>query len=323
MINLISGSLRKFLKDDRYKDEIESFFSFYDELRFENNIAVIYKRLNKWIFENYEIKSFRIDIISIKNKQKEKAFLSDSSVDFSIPNELLKEYKVEMNSKLIVAFSFICKDKQQYIDLNEKDEYLKSLFYMITPLLSLLSYDEMLKDLTLRDIVTNTYNRKFLTEHSNKLLPLAKREKKNLSFLMIGIDHFQAVIDEFDYEIGDKLLQSLANILKENVRESDLVIKMNSDQFLVTLVGITNKEDAFIVAKKLVEAFAKSELKIDDYGSVLKKTICIGLTHYDFETLSIESILRTADISLYEARNEGRGVIKEYNPKDELGVDLF
>lgn len=323
MNSLISNSLQKFLKNERYKDEVESFFNFYDELRFENNVSIIYKKINNWIFKTFEIKNFRIDIISIENQEKEKAFLSDDSIDFSIPNELLKEYKIEMNSKLIVAFSFICKDKKQYIELNEKDEYLKSLFYMITPLISLLSYDEMLKDLTLRDVVTNTYNRKFLTEHFNKLLPLARREKKNISFLMVGIDHFKAVIDEFDYEIGDKLLLSLANILKENIRESDVVIKMNSDQFLVTLVGITNQEDAILVAQKLVDLFAKSELVINEIGSVLKKTICIGVTHYDFETVSIENIIRVADISLYEARNVGRGVVKEYNPNIDVGVDLF
>ncbi len=107
---------------------------------------------------------------------------------------------------------------------------------MVSPLISSVSYQELVKELTFKDPLTNVYNRKFLVEHLNKLLPLAKRENRNISFLMVGIDHFKAVIDEFDYDIGDKVLVNLATILQNNVRESDLVVRLEADEFLVALI---------------------------------------------------------------------------------------
>ena len=69
-------------------------------------------------------------------------------------------------------------------------------------------------------------------------MSLSNREQKKIAFVKVGIDQFRAVIDEFDYEIGDKVLKVLAKTLKESVRESDLVIKISDDEFLVILLNI-------------------------------------------------------------------------------------
>ena len=323
MDSLLVKSVKSFLNDNIKKDDLNDFLNFYDKLRLQKDVELIYKNTSEWFLKTYEIKNFKIEIISTKESKKENLFISDSNDDFKNPNELLKEYKVSVNDELIISYAFICNHKKQYIELSRNNEFISTLFYMITPLISSVSYQQMIKNMTIKDAVTNTYNRQYLNEYLSTLLPLARRENRNVSFLMVGIDHFKAVIDEFDYEIGDKLLKNLASVLKHNIRESDLLVRIDNDEFLITLSGVTQKEDSLKVAQKLIDTFADYETAVNTNGNTLKKTICIGITHYDYEENSIENIIKNADISLYEARNLGRSCIKVYEPEKETGVDLF
>ncbi len=322
MNNLIVNSIKKFLEVSSLTNDIYTYLNFYDELRELKEVKLIYNELQKWFEKTFDIKSLKITIYSTTDHSKEIVFQNSPDEVYKCV-ALCKHYKIDMNPNLIITFCLVCDDKTQLESLTKKDEYINTLFYMVSPLISSVSYQELVKELTFKDPLTNVYNRKFLVEHLNKLLPLAKRENRNISFLMVGIDHFKAVIDEFDYDIGDKVLVNLATILQNNVRESDLVVRLEADEFLVALIGVTNQKDAKFVAQKLINTFAQSEVKVTEDGQVLKKTICIGITHYDYETKTVDAILKNADISLYEARNLGRGQIKEYFPKSEICVELF
>lgn len=321
MSNLIVKSIKKFLETSSLTNDIYTYLNFYDELRELREVQLIYSELQKWFAKTLGVKSLRITIYSSADNSKEIAF--QNSPDEVYNNTALsKVYEIDMNPNLVISFCLVSDNETQYEEVVKKDEYLNTLFYMVSPLITSVSYQELVKELTFKDSLTNAYNRKFLIEHLNKLLPLAKRENRNVSFLMVGIDHFKAVIDEFDYGIGDKVLINLANILQKNVRESDLVARLEADEFLIALVGITHQKDAMFVANKLINAFAQSEVDVTN-NQVLKKTICIGVTHFDYDIKTVDAILKNADISLYEARNLGRGQIKEYYPESETCVELF
>ena len=322
MNNLIVNSVKKFLEVNSFNNDIYEYLTFYDQLRDLKEVKLIYEELQKWFQKTFDVKSLKITIYSESEHVKEIAF--QNSPDETYENtSLIKQYKVNMNANLIITFNLVCDNEKHFEELSKKDGIINTLFYMVAPFISSVSYQELVKELTFKDSLTNVYNRKFLVEHLNKLLPLAKREKKNISFLMVGIDHFKAVIDEFDYDIGDKVLVSLSQILQKNVRESDLIVRLESDEFLIALIGLTKQEDSLLVAQKLIDAFATCEVKVSDEGHVLKKTICVGVTHYDNETNSVDVILKNADISLYEARNLGRSKIKEFFPDCVECVDLF
>ncbi len=322
MNNLILKSIKKFLAASTLTNDIYTYLNFYDELRELKEVQLIYSELQKWFKKTFGVNSVKITIYSTTEHSKEIVFQNSPDEMYQC-SSLCKQYKVDMNPNLIITFCLVCNDKEQFDAIGQKDEYLITLFYMVSPLITSVSYQELVKELTFKDPLTNAYNRKFLVEHLNKLLPLAKRENRNISFLMVGIDHFKAVIDEFDYDIGDKVLINLSSILQSNVRESDLVVRLEGDEFLIALVGLTNQKDAIFVAEKLINAFAQSEVQVTQDGQVLKKTICIGVTHYDYDTKTVDAILKNADISLYEARNLGRGQIKEYFPESETCVELF
>ncbi len=322
MNNLIVSGIKKFLEANCFNDDIYDYLDFYAKLRELKEVKFIYDELQKWLENTFNIKSLKIMIYSLNDNEKEIVF--QNADDEVYQNEaMLKKYKVQMNANLMINFSLVCEDDNHFKQITSKDEILNAFFYMVSPFISSVSYQELVQKLTFRDPLTNVYNRKFLVEHLNKLLPLSKRENKNISFLMVGIDHFKAVIDEFDYDIGDKVLISLSEILQENIRESDIVVRLEADEFLVALVGITSPNDAKLVAQKLIDVFAKNEVKVSPAGYTLKKTICVGITHYDNQTNSVDYILRNADISLYEARNLGRSKIKEFFPDEVECVDLF
>ncbi len=321
MNNLIINSIKQILETSNFSGEANSYLNFYEELKVFKESSLIYSELQKWFEDIFKIKLLEITVYS-KYQDEEEIIFQCLSNEVCNNEYLHKQYDIVINPYLTIYFNISCKSQEQFNDLNKQDEHIKTFFYMVSLLISSISYQEIVKKLTFKDALTNTYNRKFLIEHLGKLLPLSKRELKNISFLLVGIDHFKAVVDEFNYEVGDKVIINLSNILKENIRESDILCRLNGDEFLITLVGTNDKDDALLVAQKLIDSFSKSEVVVNELGHTLKKTICIGITHYDFVE-DVDTILKNADISLNEAKNLGRSKFKEYFPEDESCVELF
>lgn len=322
MSDIIRKSIKKILADNCMKNDFYSYFKFYEELRELRDVQSIYIELQKWIEATYKIKYLKISIFCSIDDSQEIAFQNGKNEEYE--NEaLLSTFTVDMTASISITFSLKANNEAHFKDLTNKEKYINTLFYMISPLISTVSYQELVKDLSIKDTLTDAYNRKFLVEHLAKILPLAKRESKNVAFLMIGIDHYKAVIDEFDYTIGDKVIINLANVLKQSVRESDLVVRLECDEFLVVLYGITDQSDAEYVAQKFIDSFAQSEVVVNELGHVLKKTICVGITQYDQDINSANDILKNADISLYEAKNLGRSKFLSYKPEQEDCVELF
>ncbi|WP_419769857.1 MAG: GGDEF domain-containing protein [Candidatus Marinarcus sp.] len=322
MNSLIVNSVKKFLEESSLTNDVYSYFKFYEKLRDLKRVQNIYEELHHWLEKSYKVKCLKILVFCADDNQKETLYQNASDTEYC-DTSLLHSFVIEMNSKLKITFILMCNNKKHFKEIAKKEEYLTTLFYMISPLISSVSYQELVEDVSFKDTLTDSYNRKFLVEHLQKLLPLAKRETKHVAFLMVGMDHYKAIIDEFDYTIADKVLINLANILRENVRESDLVVRLERDEFLVVLSSMTAPSDAELVAQKLIDTFAKSEVVVNQLGHVLRKTICVGITQYDYEINSMDEILKNADISLYEARNLGRSKYKVYKPEAEECVELF
>src|SRR5690606_36836925 len=114
------------------------------------------------------------------------------------------------------------------------------------------------------DKLTGCYNRAYLNNIVKPIFSLANRENEKIAFLRIGIYHFKAVLTEFDYNIGDKVIKNLASLLKKSVRESDFVIRMSNDAFLVVLRYITNEENALFVANKIINKSKDEKVVVND-----------------------------------------------------------
>ena len=184
--------------------------------------------------------------------------------------------------------------------------------------------EKILKETSLVDHLTGSYNRSYLDNYAHNLLSISNREQKKIAFIKVGIDQFRAVIDEFDYEVGDKVLKSLANTLKATIRDSDLVVKISNDEFLVILLNIINESNAIIISEKLIDNFSKEKIIVNnETKQALMKTICSGISIYPDNATSIEEIIKKSDIALYEAKNRGRSQVYLFNEDDTNKIDFF
>ena len=143
---------------------------------------------------------------------------------------------------------------------------------------------------------------------------------------MIGIDHFKAIVDEFDHDIADQVLVELAKVIHTNISEFDMVARLAGDEFLVSMLSSNNCDHITKISENIINDFSKVEVQVNEDGQTLKKTICIGIDVYETydKNDSIDKTIKNADIALYEAKNRGRGQLFKYSElKEEDTIDLF
>jgi two-component system cell cycle response regulator len=239
-------------------------------------------------------------------------------------NYLINTLSFKQNVDTDIIFDFLSKNKEDF-ELIKKNLHIMQMSLQIFSQSLFNKYmEKMLNKITLIDQVTGSYNRTYLDNYAPGLLSLSNREQKKIAFVKVGIDQFKAVIDEFDYIIGDKVLKSLAQTLKDSVRESDIVIKISNDEFLVILLNIINEDNAIITSEKLINNFKKQKVLVNEKTEqYLMKTICSGISIYPDNATDIDEIIKKSDIALYEARNRGRNQVYLFSEEDTNKIDFF
>lgn len=229
---------------------------------------------------------------------------------------------IDISKEVSLIINFICKTPSKLENLKDKISFVKSYINEAAPSIEVKLLMDALQESAFTDGLTGLYNRKFLEEHSKKLIPHAKREEFNIGVLLLDMDHFKAVNDEYGHDIGDKVLKELARIMIECIRESDIIIRYGGEEFIILLVGVSNVENAMNIANKIGKRVRENE--IDVYaGNKLKKTISIGLSMFPDDATSLDSAIKNADIALYEAKNSGRDKVVKFNEEQISSVDLF
>lgn len=268
------------------------------------------------LFNNYLIENTKINNLELKINN-ERVFRNHGD-NLNIKNYEITEH-LNLKDTMSISFDFISKEnsKLEFID------FIKETFSIVSQTIYNKILQEKIKQIQFKDTLTGLYNRHYIDEYLKTIIPLTNREHKKLAFLKIGIDHFKAVIDEFDYETGDRVLKLLSEILLSSVRESDIVARIDSDEFLVILHNISNENNAILVASKLINNFKDAKTVIDNEKNLtLMKTICTGILICPDDAQKTTDIFKSSDIALYEARNKGRGQFYKFK-KDDNSVELF
>lgn len=268
---------------------------------------------------HHDVQAIKINILK-QDGDEENIFslfdLDKNYLEFSL------DFPQNIDTKVIFVFLVINENEKN--KLIEQSDKIKISLNIFSQSLYNKYIEKAIKDLSLIDSVTGTYNRTYLNNYVSNLLSLSNREQKKVAFIKIGIDQFKAIIDEFDYEIGDKVLKALANSLKNSIRESDIVIKISNDEFLVILLNILSNTNAIMIAEKLINNFSKESVVVEeDTKQILMKTICGGISIFPDNATTIDEIIKKSDIALYEARNRGRGKVFLFNDKETNKIDLF
>ena len=157
--------------------------------------------------------------------------------------------------------------------------------------------EEDLRDQAIRDPLTGLHNRRYLNETLGKEVHQAERYDKPLAFLMADVNRFKEINDRYSHQTGDKVLQEVADLLSENVRSADTVVRYGGDEFLV-MMPETNGGVSEIIERlegKLSEWNERTSL-ID-----FTLTLAMGVSHWSpDQDRDVEKALKEADRKMYE-----------------------
>ena len=190
--------------------------------------------------------------------------------------------------------------------------FLRVYMRETAPVLEAKRLMESLRESTLRDAMTGLYNRHFIEAYMETLVSAVKRRKTHLGILMLDVDHFKKVNDTYGHDAGDKVLVAVANVLKEALRTSDLIIRYGGEEF-IALLQDTDRAGAMIVAEKVRRAV--ESFKITLGATVLTKTVSIGVADFPEDADEFWEAVKDADIALYAAKERGRNRVVAYTGK--------
>lgn len=164
---------------------------------------------------------------------------------------------------------------------------------------------EVNRVLSVTDELTGLYNLRYFNRKIQDEFARCKRYQRKLSLIAIDIDNFKHYNDTNGHPAGDQLLREIATIFKENTRPSDIISRNGGEEFSVILVE-TDSEGAESAAQKLckeVEEYSFAYQESQPGGSV---TISLGISSFPEDTESAESLIKLADIALYESKRNGK-----------------
>jgi diguanylate cyclase (GGDEF)-like protein len=165
------------------------------------------------------------------------------------------------------------------------------------------------------DALTDLANRVLLNERLEQALGSRLHREHMVAVHHLDLDQFKAVNDTFGHGAGDKLLRTVADRLRELVRETDTVARMGGDEFVIVQAPITDPAQATSLAQDIIRLMSEP-FDVDGHQSVVGSSIGIAVGPGD--GLTPEKLLRNADLALYRAKGDGRGMFRFFEPAMDL-----
>ena len=165
------------------------------------------------------------------------------------------------------------------------------------------------------DKLTGLYNRAYFEHYLHLEIKRADRLKDQLSLIMMDIDEFKYYNDSFGHLTGDRILRTLGKLVKESIREIDLAVRYGGEEFAFVL-PTTDKEGAVAVAERLRRVVYEHSFFSEDERTDKRLSVSVGVAVYPDEALSLEALIRSADMQLYRAKREGKNRVCFHSEKD-------
>lgn len=170
---------------------------------------------------------------------------------------------------------------------------------------------ERLYSLAHNDSLTGLPNRILFRDRLKQSIAYANRQKRTVALLFLDLDRFKVINDSLGHPLGDRLLKSVAKTLQSSVREVDTVARFGGDEFTIVISNLEQPEDALLVAKKILSSLEKP-FNVD--GNELFAMASIGVSLYPAHGDDIDSLIKKADIAMYEAKSQGGDRWVLYDP---------
>lgn len=333
------------LSDDAGKvaqrlNELSDIFRFKKTIELDATKQDIYNRLAHILINHLSIKDFVIFEINDSKKEKNVVYKTDFSWNENLINSNISFCRAYRTSSEVFSTEFhkICEScycenaemiclpfsindsyslllhirstsKEEVEVIKESIAIIKNYFDIAQPVLESKLLMNILKDSSLKDALTGLYNRRYLDEFVDEI----QDSSKTFSILMADIDYFKQINDKYGHDMGDKVLKGISDVLRANIKGSDLAIRFGGEEFLILLFNIT-PQNAVKKAEEIRIEFSKKIFRSNEGD--FSKTLSIGLSHYPHQSDTIWHSIKYADVALYEAKNSGRNKVIEF--KDSM-----
>ena len=159
------------------------------------------------------------------------------------------------------------------------------------------------------DALTGLSNRTVFQQRLQRSLVHAQRFNEGLAVLVLDLDRFKNVNDTLGHDAGDRVLQAVAERLKESLREADSVARLGGDEFAVLIEKVTELRLVGSIARKLLKAIAEVIMLGDQEYQI---TASIGISAYPADGSDVITLLKNADIAMYRAKEQGKNKSQFY-----------
>jgi diguanylate cyclase (GGDEF)-like protein len=258
-----------------------------DELRLEPYVH--------WGRHHLKSHSYEINKVKINKYYKFECALHTSDQTKSI-----QCFPLYLHNKLIGLLSVI----HGYYDNNHYNYLDDTVAKQLSLSVFNIKLREVLKNQAIKDPLTNLYNRRFLDESIQREFYQAKRHNRNLSVLMIDIDHFKLINDTFGHKAGDMVIKKISAVLLSQSRKGDIVCRYGGEEFLLVLPEASLKDVLSRAEQLRKDIEALSFLwKSKEIGPL---TVSIGVASYPDHANTPEELVTVSDEALYKAKKSGR-----------------
>jgi two-component system, cell cycle response regulator len=164
-------------------------------------------------------------------------------------------------------------------------------------------YNRALESMALHDALTGLPNRRLLFDRLALAIAHARRNKSTMAVMVLDLDGFKQVNDTLGHDAGDTLLRMVANRLVAAVRQQDTVARLGGDEFVIALWELSQADDVARLASKVIQAVSQS-YRIQGLDVNITASVGVGIypTHGD----AVETLMKRADMALYDAKRSGK-----------------
>lgn len=243
----------------------------------------------RWLKLNHDTKGIPIIMLTVKSSTMEKVAGLKAGADDYLP----KPYnEVELNARIFASL----RTKALQDELREKNRQMEIVLSQV-------------ETLAITDPLTELFNRRHFEATIEKEFNRTVRYKSPTSCLMIDIDHFKSINDEYGHRTGDMVIREIAKIIKDCLRKVDTIARWGGEEFVVLLPG-TGKEKAFTAAERIMKTVSGHSFS----GISKQITVSIGIASVPESSIdNAEKLIDASDNALYEAKSKGRNRIASSN----------
>jgi diguanylate cyclase (GGDEF)-like protein len=314
-------------------ERLSDIYKFKQTIENDKDLEDIYNRIAFVLKEHFKLDDFTMIEIDTMNKVKKivysekechcgilegecRADRIHSSVDSSIFKNSCELYKYEgteyictphtISNELTLVLTIVTKSVKETEHVRTITSDIEDYITTARPAIVSKKLMQTLNQMARVDQLTDMYNRKFLDEFVDVSVPQAIRAGTSFGVLMIDIDYFKMINDNYGHDVGDEAIRIVSGVIKKCIRKADMAIRYGGEEFLVLLYNC-EEENIIKIADSIRTEFAKQ--KIYANGDSFSKTLSVGCSNFPKNSDSIWKCIKFADMALYQAKEGGRNKV--------------